>query len=78
MSPQKLYWRLRAASSYLLPGAIRLYDTESIRRLVEEGGLSPLFGQEVLITHEDLLYTRTRVATGLQGFAVWRKRAWPR
>lgn len=37
---QSLYWRLRAALAYRLPGAVRFYDTDSLRRLIEGQGLT--------------------------------------
>ena len=35
-----LYWRMRAACYHLVPGVIRFYDTSSLRRLVEDQGLT--------------------------------------
>ena len=37
---QNLYWRLRAACYHLVPGVVRFYDTSSLRRLVEDEGLT--------------------------------------
>jgi SAM-dependent methyltransferase len=37
---RKLYWRLRAACYLRVPGVIRVYDTDSLPRLVENQGLT--------------------------------------
>ena len=37
---RNLYWRLRAACYHLVPGVVRFYDTNSLRRLVEDQGLT--------------------------------------
>ena len=39
LTPQSLYWRLRAACYQLLPGVVRFYDTSSLPRLIEDRGL---------------------------------------
>jgi 2-polyprenyl-3-methyl-5-hydroxy-6-metoxy-1,4-benzoquinol methylase len=39
MSP-KLYWRLRAAFYQRVPGVVRFYDTNSLRRLIEDQGMT--------------------------------------
>jgi hypothetical protein len=35
ITSQTLYWRLRAALYLRVPGVVRFYDTDSLRRLVE-------------------------------------------
>ncbi len=40
LASQNLYWRLRAACYHLVPGVVRFYDTNSLRRLVEDHGLT--------------------------------------
>ncbi len=40
LTSQSLYWRLRAACYHRVPGAVRFYDTSSLRRLVEDQGLA--------------------------------------
>lgn len=37
---QNLYWRLRAACYHLVPGVVRFYDTNSLRNLIEDQGLT--------------------------------------
>jgi SAM-dependent methyltransferase len=39
---QKLYWRLRAACYFHVPGVVRFYDTKSLSRLVGDQGLTVL------------------------------------
>ncbi len=40
VTSQNLYWRLRAACYLHVPGVVRFYDTSSLPRLVEHGGLT--------------------------------------
>lgn len=40
LTSQNLYWRLRAACYHLVPGVVRFYDPNSLRRLVEDQGLT--------------------------------------
>jgi SAM-dependent methyltransferase len=40
ITPQNLYWRLRAACYTRVPGVVRFYDTSSLPRLVEDQGLT--------------------------------------
>src|SRR5437764_14225498 len=40
LTSQNLYWRLRSACYHLVPGVVRVYDTNSLFRLVEDQGLS--------------------------------------
>jgi len=40
LTPQNLYWRLRAACYLRVPGVVRFYDTSSLPRLVEDQGLT--------------------------------------
>jgi SAM-dependent methyltransferase len=40
LKSQNLYWRLRAAYYQLVPGLVRFYDTNSLRRLVQDQGLT--------------------------------------
>jgi SAM-dependent methyltransferase len=37
-----LYWRMRATCYHRVPGLVRFYDTVSLPRLVEDGGLTVL------------------------------------
>ena len=37
---QNLYWRRRAACYHAVPGVVRFYDANSLRRLVEDQGLT--------------------------------------
>lgn len=37
---QKLYWRLRAAFYQRVPGVVRFYDLNSVRRLIEDQGMT--------------------------------------
>lgn len=39
-TPQSFYWRLRAACYLRVPGVVRCYDTTSLPRLLEDGGLT--------------------------------------
>ena len=40
LTSQTLYWRLRAACYHRVPGVVRFYDTNSLSRLVDDGGLT--------------------------------------
>jgi SAM-dependent methyltransferase len=40
LKSQNLYWRRRAAYYQLVPGLVRFYDTNSLRRLVQDQGLT--------------------------------------
>lgn len=40
LTSQNLYWQLRAAFYQRVPGVVRFYDTTSLRRLVEDQGLT--------------------------------------
>ena len=40
LTSQSLYWRLRAACYHRVPGVVRFYDTTSLRRVVEDQGLT--------------------------------------
>ena len=40
LASQSLYWRLRAACYQRVPGVVRFYDTTSLRRVVEDQGLT--------------------------------------
>lgn len=40
LTSQNLYWRVRAACYQVVPGVVRFYGSESLRRLVESGGLT--------------------------------------
>jgi SAM-dependent methyltransferase len=40
LTSQSLYWRLRATCYQRVPGVVRFYDTSSLRRLVEDQGLT--------------------------------------
>lgn len=40
LTSQNLYWRLRAACYHFVPGAVRFYDKNSLRRLIEDQGLT--------------------------------------
>jgi SAM-dependent methyltransferase len=46
-TPQKLYWRLRAACYLHVPGVVRFYDMKSLARLVGDHGLTAVkcFGE---------------------------------
>lgn len=40
LTSQNLYWRLRAACYHFVPGAVRFYNKNSLRRLIEDQGLT--------------------------------------
>ncbi|WP_203707086.1 class I SAM-dependent methyltransferase [Asanoa iriomotensis] len=40
ITSSNLYWRLRATCYQAAPGVVRFYDSDSLRRLVEEQGLT--------------------------------------
>jgi 2-polyprenyl-3-methyl-5-hydroxy-6-metoxy-1,4-benzoquinol methylase len=40
LTSQNLYWRLRAACYHVVPGAVRIYDKNSLRRLIDDQGLT--------------------------------------
>jgi hypothetical protein len=40
LAPQSLYWRLRAACYYRVPGVVDFYDTNSVPRFVQDQGLT--------------------------------------